>query len=125
MSQGRDEDGQYTARVTEDDVFHTLREYPDPVVTAPELAETVDVSAETVRRHLSALHDRGFVERKTVGARAVVWWIPEADDERDDAPASPLRALVGLTDEETARRAQERSREWRDAFDDELERSDA
>jgi DNA-binding transcriptional ArsR family regulator len=126
MSQGRDEDGKYTPSVSENEVLCALRDHPDPVVTVPELAERVDVSGETVRRHLSTLHDRGVVERKTVGARAVVWWIPDADGgAADTAPASPLRNLVGFVDEETAERARDRSREWRDAFDDELEAGDA
>ena len=36
----------------------------------------------------------------------------------DDAPAVPLRNLVGMLDEEAADRARERSHEWREAFDE-------
>lgn len=104
-------------RVTDDDVLEALREQPDPVATAGELAEVLGVSSETVRRHLAELHDQGVVDRKSVGARAVVWWVLDDDS---TAPAAPLRGLVGLLDEEAAA-ARERSREWREAFDGEIE----
>lgn len=113
------EDGEtFGQRVSDSDVLDALREQPDPVATAGELAEVLDVPSETVRRHLSELHEQGLVARKTVGARAVVWWTLDADDSA--APAAPLRGLVGLLDQETADAGRERSREWREAFDDEI-----
>ena len=121
MSQGRDDHGRYSPRVSEEDVLRTLRDHPEPVATAGDLAEQFEVSAETVRRHLSRLHGRGAVEKKTVGARAVVWWAIEDDNA---APAAPLRNLVGMLDEEAADQARARSREWREAFDEEIERGD-
>ena len=98
-------------------MLRALREHPEPVVTATELAEMLDVSGETARRHLSTLHEQGRVERKDVGARAVVWWVADADH---DAPAAPLRNLVGLLDEEAATQAERRSREWREQFEEDL-----
>lgn len=115
----RGEDGgAFRQRVTDSDVLEALREQSDPVATAGELAEVLDVSSETARRHLSELHEQGLVDRKTVGARAVVWWALDTDD--STAPAAPLRRLVGLLDEDAAAAARERSREWREAFDDEI-----
>ena len=119
MGQDRGDGGTSRQRVTDSDILGALREQSDPVATAGELAEVLGVSSETVRRHLTELHERGFVDRKTVGARAVVWWALDADD--SDAPAAPLRRLVGLLDEEAAADARERSREWREAFDDEID----
>ena len=97
------------------------RSASSPIRSPPrsELAEVLDVSSETVRRHLSELHERGLIDRKTVGARAVVWWALDTDD--STAPAAPLRRLVGLLDGEAAVTVRERSREWREAFDDEME----
>ena len=110
--------GAFRQRVTDSDVLEALREHPDPVATTSELAEVLNVSSETARRHLSELHERGLVDRKTVGARAVVWWALDAED--STAPAAPLRRLVGLLDDDSAAAARERSQEWREAFDDEI-----
>jgi hypothetical protein len=112
MSQGQGGAGG-PSRVTDEDVLRVLHAHSEPVATAPDLAAVLDVSAETVRRRLSNLHEEELVARKQAGARAVVWW-PVEDR---DAPAGPLRGLVGLLDEETARQARERSDAWREAFD--------
>lgn len=124
MTRTRDEEtGEFTAQVTTSDTLAALRAHTEPVATAGDLTETLDVSAETVRRHLTTLQERGDVARKEVGARAVVWWAIDSD--RDDAPAAPLQNLVGLVDEETADRARERSEDWRESFDDEVGTTDA
>lgn len=118
MDPNRGSGGVPGQRVTDSDVLEALREQPDPVATAGELAGPLNVSSETVRRHLSELHDQGLVDRKTVGARAVVWWAVDTDD--STAPAAPLRQLVGVLDEDTADAARERAREWREAFDEQV-----
>jgi hypothetical protein len=117
MSQDRGERGSFTPSVTDDDVLAALRDRPDPVSTTSELAEFLGVTPETVRRHLTTLCERGRVERKTVGARAVVWWVPDADATVERAPAAPLRGLVGLLDEDEAREARRRSDAWGEEFD--------
>lgn len=69
-------------KVTTDEVLKTLRNVDEPVGTAAELAKKLDVSSQTVVRRLEELeHDR-VVERKRVGANAVVWWI--ADKKQTD-----------------------------------------
>lgn len=119
MSKGGDEGGSSSPQTGESRVLRVLREHPEPVVTAGDVAERLDVSGETARRRLSSLHEQGHVERKTVGARAVVWW--PADERGDsEAPAAPLRGLVGLLDGEDTARAEERSREWRERFEDKV-----
>lgn len=75
MSPERDDGGQFAPQVTDRDVLRALSAHPQPVATAGDLAGRLGVSAESVRRHLSALHEDGRVERKSVGARAVVWWV--------------------------------------------------
>lgn len=54
--------------------LHAMVEHADPVVTAPELAEKVDVSQQAAYDALSNMLDRGLVNKKQVGARAAVWW---------------------------------------------------
>ncbi|MFC6940287.1 MarR family transcriptional regulator [Salinirubellus sp. GCM10025818] len=119
MDRKRGDGGAFGQRISDSDVLDALHEQPDPVATAGELAEVLDVSSETVRRHLTELHERGLVDRKTVGARAVVWWALDADGSA--APAAPLRGIVGLLDGEVADAARERSKEWREAFDGEVD----
>lgn len=84
MSPERDDGGQFAPKVTGRDVRRALSAHPQPVATAADLADRLGVSAEAVRRHLTALHEDGQVERKSVGARAVVWWV-ESDAHRDRA----------------------------------------
>lgn len=122
MSRGRDESGKFTSQTTERHILRAIRTHPEPVITAPELASMLDVSSETARRYLSTLHDDGVVCRKEVGARAVVWW-PADEHQNSDAPAAPLRNLVGLLDEDAAEQAEKRSQEWRERFDEDIQPS--
>lgn len=59
---------------TTDDVLEAFNEVDAPVATGRELARLLGVSQQTVLRRLAELQEDGRVERKDVGARAVVWW---------------------------------------------------
>jgi len=48
---------------------------PDPIVTATELSESVDVTQQATHKKLVDLEDRGLVSSKKVGANARVWWL--------------------------------------------------
>jgi len=56
----------------------------------------------------------------------VIWWRTFTEDDappveaKDPAPAEPLRALVGMGDEETPDRMQERSQAFRDEVDERM-----
>jgi len=93
MSQKRGDGGEFAQKVTDSDVLRALREHPDPVATTQELASTLRVSPETVRRHLTELTERGTVRRKTVGAHAVVWWLDPDAAAPDDPGEDPLFGL--------------------------------
>lgn len=108
--------------VTDDEILAVFRESDDAVLTAGEVARQLPITRRTVHDRLSSLHEQQFLERKEVGPH-VVWWLVDETDERA-APAAPLRNLVGLVDEETAAQARRRSREWRDAFDDDIQAGD-
>lgn len=117
MNRKRNDGGRFVSSVKDDDVLQALREHSEPVATTSDLADALGVTRETVRRHLSELQEAERVGRKEVGARAVVWW-PTPDDPENEAPAAPLRRLVGLLNAEEAAAARERSREWHEAFDE-------
>lgn len=93
MSQKRGDGGEFVPKVTDSDVLRALREHPDPVATTRELASTLRVSPETVRRHLTELTERGLVRRKSVGAHAVVWWLDADAAPPDDPAEDPLFGL--------------------------------
>ncbi|GAA0242388.1 HTH domain-containing protein [Haladaptatus pallidirubidus] len=83
MSRERNRDtGRFVQTLTLDAVLRAMREASDPVVTAKELSERLDCSSEAVRQKLVQLHDQGLIERRKVGAGAVIWWI-------DDDAAEP------------------------------------
>lgn len=83
MSRDRSEGGRFIEKASLDDVVAVLREADEPV-TGTELGKRLDISNRTALDKLNELHDRGIVERKEVGARAVVWWL---DPERDHTTA--------------------------------------
>ena len=103
--------------VTDDEIVRCIRKSGERVLTTAEVAEGLDVSHRTAQRRLSALVEEGRVDRKDVGARGAVWWVTESAPE---APAAPLRRLVGGLDPAAADGARERSEAWRESFDERL-----
>jgi len=61
--------------VDDTEILQEIASHPDPVVTAPELAERLNYSADGIRNRLRELESDGSVMRREVGARATVWWI--------------------------------------------------
>lgn len=62
-------------KVDDKDILKAIAVCPDPVVTAPELAEQIDYSVDGMRNRLRELEDDGLVKSRGVGARAVIWWL--------------------------------------------------
>ncbi|QCJ45963.1 HTH domain-containing protein [Haloprofundus sp. MHR1] len=75
MTRNRDEEGKFTELTTSESVLKILENSDDPVMTATEIADKLDVSRDTVGRKLAQLAEVDKVGRKEVGARSVVWWI--------------------------------------------------
>lgn len=50
-------------------------EHPDPVLTATEVADELDVSQQAAHKKLKALQDSGFLRSKKTGSRSRAWWI--------------------------------------------------
>lgn len=122
----RDERGRYVETLTAERVLEHLRHVDEPM-TATELATEYDVTNRAVLNKLNALHERGAVERKAVGARAVVWWAtgPPAPPEDADTLADVLGGfgmLEGAAGEEFATAVAEARAEMGDAME---ERADA
>lgn len=61
--------------VSDAQILKTMALHPDPVVTAGELADKLDMTNSGMNKRLDQLVDGGFVEAKQVGARAVIYWL--------------------------------------------------
>lgn len=48
---------------------------PDPVVTSTELGDRLDVTQQSAHSKLQSLEEKGFVRKRKVGSKAVVWWL--------------------------------------------------
>jgi len=73
MERERDESGQYTEQVTLEQVLNVFQEADLPVLTASEVAEEIDSSRASAYNKLEMLVEQEEVEKKKVGARAVVY----------------------------------------------------
>ena len=82
----RDDGGKYTASVSDEDILTAIDHVSGPVATAAELADILPIGRRAIRERLLDLTERGDVDRKTVGARSVVWWrtIDSDDEETPD-----------------------------------------
>lgn len=116
MARERGESGQFVKTVTKDRILGVFERVRGPVVTSSDVADQLDCTTNAAREGLAELHEQGLVERRKTG-RTVVWWLV---DEEHDAPAAPLRDLVGLIGDEGVDRVRERSREIRESMDTEV-----
>jgi predicted ArsR family transcriptional regulator len=80
----RDGGGRYSPSVTDADILGILERASAPVMTATEIADELPIGRSAVRKRLVDLHERRIIDRKSVGARSVVWWIVDEDDETPD-----------------------------------------
>lgn len=80
----RDGGGRYASSVTDADILKILERTSTPVMTATEIADELPIGRSAVRKRLVDLHEQGVVQRKSVGARSVVWWIVDEDEETPD-----------------------------------------
>ena len=120
MSRSRGDDGKYIEKATVDDVIAVLTERDEPL-TGKEVGEELGISNRSALDKLNSLEEKGNVERKKVGAGAVVWWLSDEQRVRG-GPVGPLFDLVGLfgDDDEAADRSRKRSEEWGEEFDQQM-----
>lgn len=69
--------------VSDDDVVEAVAAVDDPVATVAEVAEQLPIGRRAVLKRLKALHGEGEIERKDVGARSAVWWVPGSVERTD------------------------------------------
>lgn len=84
MNRKRNEQGQFVGTVTDEGILAAVRDIAPAPATASDVADILGCTRKAAWEHLSALHEKGSVERKKVGGRAVVWWPAEREEERED-----------------------------------------
>jgi predicted transcriptional regulator len=57
----------------------------NPVVTSKELGQWADISRDTALDRLNELAETGYVGKKRIGARTLVFWITPAGRDRIDS----------------------------------------
>jgi len=62
-------------KVSTEEVIEAFKQVDEPMTTAPELADILGVSSQTVTRRLNVLKEDSEVGKKKVGARTIVWWV--------------------------------------------------
>jgi DNA-binding IclR family transcriptional regulator len=85
--QQRDDSGEFTEKVSTQDVLKVFDAADAPVLTARELADELSLSRSAMNHRLNRLHDKGLVDRKETGSRAVAWWATVAPQLSDEAIA--------------------------------------
>lgn len=71
------------ANRSEDELRSLFSQSAEPILTAIEVAEELNISQQAAHAKLSDANQEGWVSRKKVGSRAVVWWL--ADQASDSA----------------------------------------
>jgi len=51
--------------------------HPEPVITAADIHETINLERPSALARLNSLSDDGYLERKEVGSSAVVFWMTD------------------------------------------------
>lgn len=76
--------GDGRTQVPEREFLAEVAMHPDPVVSAGELDDRLDVSRQAINSRLNRFEADGWVESKKVGSAARVWWLtPEGRDYLD------------------------------------------
>jgi len=122
----RDGSGKFEEEVTEQDILKVFAGTDQPVLTASEIADELPVGDKAVYLRLKEMHDSELVNRKEVGARAVVWWAkvepaPEpATDEGLDRYRGTLRTQKTAAElvDEAREKDREREERLKDSPDD-------
>jgi len=62
--------------VSDEEILDVFERSDDPILTASEVAEALDMGRRGILSRLEKLEDEGVLESKKVGGRSVVWWYP-------------------------------------------------
>jgi predicted ArsR family transcriptional regulator len=66
-----------TPDISDEEILDVFRSSSEPVLSTSEVAANFEITHRGVRDRLEKLEEKGVLESKKVGARAIVWWDPE------------------------------------------------
>ena len=92
----RNDSGRYVETLTLETVRAAVRDAPDPIATTKEVADALGCSREAARLKLTELHDGDRIERRKIGSKAIVWWVP---DDGEDASEGRAIAPSGVSND--------------------------
>jgi len=61
-------------KVSDDKIIQAIKSHPEPVVSAEDVGNAVDLSRQAANERLRMLHNEGVTEKKKVGS-GQVWWV--------------------------------------------------
>ncbi|MCD2200800.1 winged helix-turn-helix transcriptional regulator [Halobacterium sp. KA-4] len=62
--------------VSDKEILQVFEQSGDPVLTASEVADQLDIGRRGLLSRLDQLESEGFLKSKKVGSRSTVWWYP-------------------------------------------------
>lgn len=65
-------------RVEASEVCRVIALHPEPIVTAADVHETLDMTRAGARKRMDRLVEDGYLESKTIGAAGKVYWLTDA-----------------------------------------------
>lgn len=105
----------------DDEILTVFQHTDDPVLSTADVADELPIKRRATLTRLQRLVESGALDRKQTGGRNIVWWLT-GNNRTHGGPAAPLRALIGLENDEGAQRVRKRSREFREEFNDRMDR---
>jgi predicted transcriptional regulator len=63
--------------VSDEEILRAVGLHDEPVVSPSDVAEAVDMSNAGINNRLRQLADEGYLIRKEVGAKAVIYWLSD------------------------------------------------
>jgi predicted ArsR family transcriptional regulator len=62
--------------VSDDQILDVFESAEDPVLTASEVADQLEMGRRGILTRLESLEKQGYLHSKKVGGRSTVWWYP-------------------------------------------------
>jgi Fic family protein len=62
-------------RSSDNELLSVFSASDDPVLTAVEVADSLDISQQAAYSKLDKAYNEGKLKRKKTGSRSVVWWV--------------------------------------------------
>lgn len=62
---------------SDEEIIRYVEQHQEPFVTASEVADKAGFTRQTAHKRLQEMTDEGEINKKKIGASAVIWWCPD------------------------------------------------